>query len=1277
MSARSLPSRVARGLGWTLLALMVVLVLAVAAGWWWTGTQGSLDYVLRRFGEPAGVNAVNARGSLREGMTAEQLTWSQGGLSVQARGVDVAYDLRALLGRQLRVNHLRADEVSVTDRRPKTHEPSRPPESIALPLPVVVEDFSIGRVRHQGAEGEPLEVRAIAGRYAYDGAAHRLAVKNIEYGQGRAQGELQIGDRGELPLTAKLRGELRTAVPGREQPVSLRFDLSAEGPITQLNTAARLRAAPGTFPEDRQPAADLTAIVTPWGEAPVRSAEMQLQNLDLSTLSATAPRTRLAGRVEVKPTADKRLLLQADLDNAEPGPWDRRQLPLAQLAAEGEWQPGGPAQLRRFRADIGGGVIEGQGRWDGKLGWNADLNLRRIDPARIYSELASTPIGGTVSARGSADEVEGRVDLAATGATAATEATGATGATPAAPAAQAARPAPRRAAAGSQQDLRALMQALSLQRLSGSGRWSQGLLTVRDLDLRTRDAGLRADLRLRPKERSGEGRAQLQAPGLAATFDGSVAATRGGGTLQLKAPQLAQAAAWLQSLPGMPADLIPPLQGDANVDVKWQGGWENPEVHARLTAPRLRIVPAAGEPGGVPVDLLGTELTVDGNLARASFELQAQARRDRLSSRLDTRGEVAREDDSWRLRVDALQLAASGIDAVPGDWRLRLPAPLNAWRRADGGIDLAPGQLVLTPPRAEGRSDLQIAWEASRWRQGELSTAGTATGLSLAWVSLFTGRDVLGPALAGDLRFDAEWQLRMGDSLQLRAALQRRSGDLAVLAEGDNGQNLRLPAGIREARLTVENQGQQLRATIDFASERAGSIQGQAITQLVPGGPLGWEVLPTAPLGGRIEARLPRLSAWSLLAPPGWRVRGSLQAEVELGGVVSDPRFNGLVTAEDLAVRSLVEGIALQDGQLRARLQGQRVAIESLRFRGPGPAAEAGTLTATGFAERGPQGLQMEIQARLDRLRASVRSDRQATVSGTAQARLGPGGTEVTGDLRVDRALIVLPEESAPSLGDDVVVTNLPDGVTLRPEKAARSGGSGTSLRLDVGIDLGNDFRVRGRGINATMRGAVRVAGTDLGDPRVQGEVRLANGEFAAYGQRLDIERGILRFTGPATNPSLDILAVRPRLQPKVGVQVTGSAQAPDIRLYSETAMSEAEKLSMLVLGRSSASGGAEAALLQRAALALLSSRGGAGSGGGIASRFGLDELSVKRDGDEGAALTLGKRFSDRLYASVERGLSGALGTLYVFYDITNRLTLRGQAGERAAVDLIYRFSYD
>jgi translocation and assembly module TamB len=236
---------------------------------------------------------------------------------------------------------------------------------------------------------------------------------------------------------------------------------------------------------------------------------------------------------------------------------------------------------------------------------------------------------------------------------------------------------------------------------------------------------------------------------------------------------------------------------------------------------------------------------------------------------------------------------------------------------------------------------------------------------------------------------------------------------------------------------------------------------------------------------------------------------------------------------------------------------------------------------------------------------------------------------------------------------------------------------------IDLALDAGDDFQVRGRGLSTRLAGSVRlVRATKDSAPRLNGELRTVRGTYKAYGQQLDIEQGVLRFTGPYDNPGLDILALRPHLVVKVGVQVTGTVLSPRVRLYANPELPEADKLAWLVLGRGAASGGAEAAVLQQAAMALL---GGAGRplSGGLAEALGLDELSFRGAtyGDTGtttgATVTLGKRLSRDFYVAFERGLAGTVGTVYIFYNLSRRLTLRAQTGEQSAIDVILTVPYD
>jgi translocation and assembly module TamB len=294
--------------------------------------------------------------------------------------------------------------------------------------------------------------------------------------------------------------------------------------------------------------------------------------------------------------------------------------------------------------------------------------------------------------------------------------------------------------------------------------------------------------------------------------------------------------------------------------------------------------------------------------------------------------------------------------------------------------------------------------------------------------------------------------------------------------------------------------------------------------------------------------------------------------------------------------------------------------------------------------------------------------------------------------------VIILPASTAPSLGSDVKIHSAARDQAEREEAARKAEKAEKAARQEeaairqaqtrqppdilISFDLGRDFAVQGHGLTTRLEGQLDIrANSTAGPPTVTGEVRTVEGAYRAYGQQLDVETGIARFNGPVANPQLDIIAIRPNIDQRAGVRISGTAQAPRVNLYSEPPLADAETLSWIMLGRASASNGGEAVLMQQAALALLGTLGADPSQGSIAQRFGLDEIGFKGPGDEGdlheSSVTLGKRLSEDFYVTYERSLAGTMGTLYLFYDLTQRLTLRGQAGEEYGADLIYTIKYD
>ncbi|HZV92505.1 MAG TPA: translocation/assembly module TamB domain-containing protein, partial [Caldimonas sp.] len=410
---------------------------------------------------------------------------------------------------------------------------------------------------------------------------------------------------------------------------------------------------------------------------------------------------------------------------------------------------------------------------------------------------------------------------------------------------------------------------------------------------------------------------------------------------------------------------------------------------------------------------------------------------------------------------------------------------------------------------------------------------------------------------------------------------------------------------------------------------------------------------------------------------------GEAHASASIGGRFGAPEYTGRVEASKLGVRNFLEGVDITDGRLALALHGAEARIEQFSARGGD-----GRVELTGDATFGSAPA-LSLSLRAEHFQLLGRVDRRIVVSGNATVRIDASAFDVSGKLGVDEGLVDFTRSDAPTLGDDVEVVRRPAAPaataaadrTQAPPAAPPTNATATArrLKLDVRVSMGEKLRIRGRGLDARLTGDLHLTSPE-GRLAVDGTLRVVDGTYQAYGQKLGIDRGVLSFVGPVDNPRLDIEATRPNLDVRVGVTVTGTALNPRIRLFSEPDMSDVDKLSWLVLGRASAGVGADdMALLQSAALALLS-----GEGPGVTDRlthaFGLDTFGVRQqsEGDvKETIVSLGKQISKRWYIGYERGLNATSGSWQLIYRIARRFTVRAQAGDDNSIYLIWTLRWN
>jgi translocation and assembly module TamB len=418
------------------------------------------------------------------------------------------------------------------------------------------------------------------------------------------------------------------------------------------------------------------------------------------------------------------------------------------------------------------------------------------------------------------------------------------------------------------------------------------------------------------------------------------------------------------------------------------------------------------------------------------------------------------------------------------------------------------------------------------------------------------------------------------------------------------------------------------------------------------------------------------LGAWGTWVPPGWRLGGNLQVNAALGGRFGAPELRGDLRGAELSVRNILQGVNLTEGELQASLEGSVARLQRLHFK-----SGDGRLQLNGDAMLGDTpSARLHLEA--ERFRLLGRVDRRIVTTGSADLQLARESLKLDGRFTVDEALFDFSKSDAPSLDEDVVVAraaSAPGEAAPRNPRAA-SGPLSTTLRLaqvNLNIGLGENLQVRGRGLDAKLRGDLRLS-TPSGRLAVHGEVRTAAGTYAAYAQKMVIDRGVLVFTGAADNPRLDILALRPNLDLRVGVSVTGTLLNPSVRLFSDPDMADMDKLSWLLLGRPNEGlDSNDSALVQRAALALLAGEGEAPTDK-LLGQLGITELSFRQS--EGTVketvVSIGRQLSQRWYVGYERGVNATTGSWQLVYRIAQRFTVRAQSGEENAIDFIWSWRW-
>jgi translocation and assembly module TamB len=674
------------------------------------------------------------------------------------------------------------------------------------------------------------------------------------------------------------------------------------------------------------------------------------------------------------------------------------------------------------------------------------------------------------------------------------------------------------------------------------------------------------------------------------------------------------------------------------------------------------------------LDVSGTLSAPQGTLTLQGQKLaQEQNRIQRLdlNARLDNaqRGVINLKANGIRLGDTALgtlqangkgdirqQALTLGLDGPQLKLDLSLDGQLNKgdWRgRLASGRVQAGGQdwQLQAPARLQRLASGQLDFGAHCWRSGQASLCGEDQRLAPEPRLRYHLKQFPLDSLAQWLPKDFAWQGLLNADVNLDIPASGPKGAVRIDASGgtlrvrDDGRWIDFP--YQALRLDSTLAPRRIDTRLNFRGERLGELSVN--TRLDP---LGKD----KPLSGDFRLAGLDLSVARPFVPMVERLAGQLNGSGRLSGTLLAPKVNGNLMLSGGEVSGAELPVSLQDLSLQALIAGEQV-----QLNGGWRSGEAGRGRLSGDLTWG-QALGMNLRLQGQQLPVTVEPYATLEVAPDLNLRLIDDKLAVTGKVLVPKGNITVRElpPSTVKVSDDTVIVG----------HQTEEGKTPMAVAMDIDVEVGRDkLSFSGFGLTANLLGHVHIG--DNMDTR--GELSLADGRYRAYGQRLTIRRARLLFAGPIDQPYLDIEAIRQVDDVIAGIRLSGSAEQPTTKVFSEPAMSQEQALSYLVLGRPLGTSGEDNNMLAEAALGL-GLAGSAGVTGSIASSLGIDDFQLDTEGSGNTTSVVASgNLTEKLSLRYGVGVFEPANTIALRYKLSKKVYLEAASGLASSLDIFYK----
>lgn len=734
------------------------------------------------------------------------------------------------------------------------------------------------------------------------------------------------------------------------------------------------------------------------------------------------------------------------------------------------------------------------------------------------------------------------------------------------------------------------------------------------------------------------------------------------------------------------------LSGMVKFDGTFKGKYTSPHIESTINASNVKIgqyaISNINGHSTLHIDLdhklnsaqntIDADITLQGlqsplfNLAKATLQATGSGEAHKVS--LDANGDIKNKSINISTRLSGKILYSAKQDqygwegviqsldnksgtSTPNSRQnlpnIHLASPLTVHYLSDD-IQLGKGVLQV--------NNSTLALQQFTMNKGEISSSGSLNALDIRMIlgMIETFSDSSLP-VRSSMILNGQWNFKITNNATGFIEITKDKGDLFI----NNGEAF-VPMNLTNAHVKTHFEGKQMHLAGEINSQKLGALTLQGTTSLQADDQL-LTINGDSKLNLQLTLNQPSLTQIGNLYGPQLRLEGAVDGKMTIQGQIKSPLISGRITGNNLAFALLDQGISLNNGTINLVLENNILELQRFEFHGG-----KGTLQIVGKLDLINPQSNMQAKAIANQLEIFASPTRQLALSGEAVLSNINRKLELDGKINIDHALFDIPKSSAPTLDDDVIIVDSSVDLSNSNDPVPESA---FIPRVKLDVDLGPRFYFKDAGADLQLTGILHILREENQGLTGQGTIQ-ASGLYEAFGTKLHIEQGLINFQGSLSNPDINIRAMTQNQEVEAGVEVTGNANHPRIKLVSEPSVDDEEKLSWLMFGKGSGDSDITQTQATSQALAAIGTYGGSK----IVKEIGFDQFSIGAS-DTGLSndqvVSVGKSITRKISIGIEKSLTGPDSVAKFTWNFSRRWSLVLKGGTINGVNLMHNRRFD